>query len=162
MALYTVKKGNHFSFPALYKPFVNSVKGMARFSTLSEYDIEGVDQGDWNKLAGIAYGLRPHYNTALIGWRYNEEKNLFEVAPYYNVKGKIVQPRPEDILELKAGDLFSFTINKYGIDIFSHKGGVTIRKPSPVQHTLLNYRVVHYFGGNSPAPSDVSVNINWN
>lgn len=158
---YTVKKGNHFSgIPSTY--FTSDVCGTATFTEESKYSLSGVDQDDWNKLAGITYTLKPHYNTVLIGWRWNPNINMFQVAPYINEKGKSIQPNNNEILNVYLGDEIYFHVFKNRIYLYpSIVSSMRIIKVANFKPSLISYRVQHYFGGNQAAPSDVSVNINW-
>lgn len=159
---YTVKKNNHFSsIPNKY--FVNQVFGSAVFTEESKYLLNPVDQQDWNKLAGITYGLNPHQNTSLIGWRWNPALNLFQVAPYFNNRGSNVQPEQREILNIPAEQEFTFNIIKGAVNIYDSNLNTAKRvfKYCGIKTSFLSYRVQHYFGGNQAAPSDVSVIINW-
>lgn len=159
---YTVKKSNHFS-SVPNKFFVDKVFGSSVFTEESKYILNSVDQLDWNKLAGITYGLQPHSNTSLIGWRWNPTIQMFQVAPYFNNRGYNVQPEQHEILNIPIEQEFEFNIAKGLINIYDSNLNTAKRvfKYCDIKTSPLSYRVQHYFGGNQAAPSDVSVIINW-
>ena len=92
--IYTVEKGSHFSFPRTFK-LLNKPSVLHWQIILNDncnYIIRekggsvSRDQFDWNKLCGVFYSL---FNTrkeaAMIGWRYNIEKDKIELSPYYHI-----------------------------------------------------------------------------
>lgn len=89
--IITIKKGRHRSglnllgfFPML----VNRIKIITInfvFDPLTVYDLNGIDQQDWNKLGGIVFNpFKRNKDAILGGWRYNPATQLFDVTAYQN------------------------------------------------------------------------------
>lgn len=93
----TVKKGEHYATPRLYKFRIapDSVGWIIAFLPNFNYvlrNLDGsisVDQQDWNKTAGLMFhDFDPHVNTAMLGNRHNVESGKVEVNFYHHISRK--------------------------------------------------------------------------
>ena len=171
MKTYTVKKNRHFSFPRKVKfhKQPQEVIWNVRFDDNCNYIIKNADgsvaddQRDWNKLCGLFFSFySTMQNTAMIGWRYNVEKDNIELAPYYHVNGGRDMFPP--LLKVKRGKDFSVILH---ID-YSKKEYTWVLKKEGVtkSHTMkFTHRkkwcsyINFYFGGNRKAPQRISVQM---
>ncbi len=171
METYTIAEGNHFSFPRLFK-FTFQPREIAwkvifnedcNYVLRTETGEVSVDQKDWNKLCGSFFSLLSTRNdTAMIGWRYNIEEDLIELAPYYHVSGSRDMFPP--LLSVKRGKLVEVRLyvdwdeKTYRWTLTSEE--VTQEHEMKFSHNWkLSGFINFYFGGNMPAPQQVSVQM---
>lgn len=169
--LLTIYKGTHFSIPQSIQFFVKEVEGTATFTQDSVYDLRKSicssgnynHQVDWNKLAGISFNpIVPDSNSIMVAWRYNIDKNMFEVGPFFNVNGTRMMPFVDEILTIPMDEQFKFTTDYEGITI-SYKDK-TIFKPTPKllkPNFSTSYRISSWFGGTCVAPRTLSFIVNY-
>jgi hypothetical protein len=144
----------------------------ATFSYESLYDV-GNEQGDWNKLVGIATNPLNHAdNTAFVAWRYFN--NQIEIVPYYNINGTNNFTNDYSKI-LTSGKInndknFSFTVQcsisfLTGEITYGTKNACKVDTiPMLLQNKFKKWkssRVQPYFGGNSVPNKDVKINIEW-
>ena len=72
-------RGIHFGLEFIEYKFV--------FNGSCRYYHGEVDQGDWNKLFGLSWGV-PHAESARIAWRFVPDRDLVEIAAYPYVSGE--------------------------------------------------------------------------
>ncbi len=154
-----------FSFPRRPAFFVKNVTGSAMFTEKSIYDLQSVDQYDWNKLTGISFNfLRPDKNALMVAWRYNVVDNDFEIAPYYNVDlARILPDRATEVIKVPIGESFDFTVDYSGITLTY--GNQTVFKPIPADlptNQLTAFRIQPWFGGTSLPPNTLSLYLKLN
>jgi hypothetical protein len=108
-----------FSFPRRPAFFVKNVTGSAMFTENSIYDLQSLDQYDWNKLTGISFNfLRPDTNALMVVWRYNVAENVFEIAPYYNVDlARILPDENTEVIKVPIGQSFDFAVDYSGVTL---------------------------------------------
>jgi hypothetical protein len=173
MQVYTIKKGRHFSFPRQSKSWQNmeEVVWNVRFLDNSKYSfppIEGKidrDQYDWNKLCGVYFNFwNTRDDSAMIGWRYNPETELIELAPYYHVDGSRDMFKP--IMYVSPGTLIKLHLvidrSNKSYDWTLQANNQTAVHSFPFTHERKKSSVIQfYFGGNRTAPQDVSAEIRF-
>lgn len=162
---FVIFKWIPFSFPRKPAFFVKNVTGTAMFTEKSIYDLQSVDQYDWNKLTGISFNFfRPDKNALMVAWRYNVADNDFEIAPYYNVDlARILPAEPGEVIKVPIGETFSFTVDYSGITLTY--GNQTIFKPIPTDlhpNQLTAFRIQPWFGGTSLPPNTLSLYLKTN
>ena len=162
--LQTIYKGTHFTIPNNFGFFIQRVSGSATFTPNTTYDLGDSDQWDWNKLTGIAFTpLEPDRDSAMVGWRYNLETQVFEIAPFYNVNKVRILPNENplspgyEVVSVPADQSFTYTVDYTGVTI--SYGDRTVFKPYPeglTPNVWTAARVSGWFGGNRAAPRTVS------
>lgn len=166
---YVIFKYIPFSFPRTPAFFVKNVTGSSMFTEKSVYDLQSVDQYDWNKLTGISFNLfHPDQNALMVAWRYNVADKDFEIAPYYNVDfARILpneQPGPQsEVINVPIGQSFNFAVDYSGITLTY--GNQTVFKPIPADlhpNQLTAFRIQPWFGGTSPPPNTLSLYLKTN
>lgn len=172
MKKITIKKGNHLSISQpLSIPCVLPKESCYIFSFTQEskYILNDGDQQDWNKLIGYSVGLLPtngirpaHYNSIRVGWSYDPIKDCFLVSPYWYDQGKRMYHEPHEALTVKTNEEFV-------VEFYKHSNGVFILQIENLKSGRMSsaaislssnfgYLLPPYFGGNKPAPNDISYN----
>ena len=145
------------AFPPTLPFRKTKVECQITFDENCEYDHGDVDQYDWNKLVGLKTKyLDPHYCTAMIGHRWNIEKQVHEMNVYTH--DVILYPESPSnrfmgpvIHEIPSGG----TVN-VSIEAEYDKWIVTVGDFSseyPKSHFRRKcYLIRDYFGGTKPPP----------
>lgn len=156
--LITIFKGTNFSLPQRLWPWVKQVNGDATFTDKTVYDLNNVDQYDWNKLTGISFTpWRTDTDAIMVAWRYNVQTQEFEIGPYFNVATARIMPSPSEIISVPIGQTFDFAVDYQGIKLTY--GDTTVYKPTPADlhpNCLTAFRISSWFGGTSVAPKTIS------
>ena len=163
---HSIDSGKHSSSPIstqiLWK---NSfLSGYAYFDSSSIYHLPNVDSLDWNKLIGYKLDWNSVPNHAsMVGWRYNQKNNTFEICPYFNNEG-IVFPDEDQILKLELGEPFYYEVSLNGKNAYIRIENqyLEIYKEIELKKAWLYTSVSPWFGGTSKAPNDIKVYINQN
>lgn len=155
----TVLKGTNLGLPPAIAPLVRRVTGNATFTADSIYDLKNVDQYDWNKLTGIGFSIPANIDSIQIGWRYNLDSELFEIAPVFNVDDTRVLPSPAEIISVPLGQRFSFDVDYQGITLRYGEAKVFKATPAELPTSWFSFRTWTWFGGTSPAPRTLSLLI---
>lgn len=160
---YTVNSGDHNSTPFYFKGYVGecNINASAYFTENSVYNLNSVDQLDWNKLDGfkLDYNGVPNH-AAMVAWRYNVIDSIFEIAPYFNNNG-LVLPDTNEIIKVKPYEIFYYNVSLNGKNSsisITHKL-VTITKSRVLRNAFAFTRVSAWFGGNMTAPNKVELFI---
>jgi hypothetical protein len=163
---YTIKKGSHSS-GFRFCPVVNKkqMSVLVKFDVSCRYELQGEDQKDWNKLFGWSY-LRHQDNSVRVVWRYNENRNDIEVAPYLHSRGKIIFPNESQIICI-AIDCFTCidlidTGDQYLVITDMGLGDNTevcssMMPLNGIRKFPVGYKLYPYFGGNQTAPHDINI-----
>jgi hypothetical protein len=156
--LITIYKGTHFVIPNRWALWVTKDSGGATFTANSAYDLKGVDQLDWNKLAGITFTpWRPDRNSSMVVWRYNLQDGTYEVGPFFNVDFRYVFPTVDEIITVPADQSFTYSVDYDGISVTY--GDRTVSKSTPADlkpNFWTSARVTGWFGGSEVAPRTIS------
>jgi hypothetical protein len=157
----TITKGTNNPNPYHGYGLVANQKGISsrvRFNDSAKYNLNSRDQFDWNKTFGLNGSQSG--TECRWGWRWNVAKNCLELYPYIRNNGSIHfddnlifsnVPLNEYLnlkIEIKA-DRYVFTYNGQCKEI---PVILTGKYNSTCQYNAL------WFGGNSPAPQQVTVN----
>lgn len=128
------------------------------------YDLEGVDQDDWNKLFGLGFYPYPAHKAAvMVAWRYNKTTKLIELTHYINdpKKGRTYLKTPLMCIALETPVII--TIKKKGDFIyfyfFSQEKECLIIYQHSNFWSFFNYPLGVYFGGNKKAPQDIHISV---
>lgn len=155
MNSYTVKKGKHsfqpMPFPKIWTGTKKAFGGTASFSESCIYDWgNDKDQKDFNKLCGAALSLfaPKHWNSAMIGWRWNPQRSVFEVAPYFNRKKAVIIG---DIISVQPNEEFTFLISQNGkqwtTTLVTADGNSSTKTVDYAINSALTTNVHAWFGG---------------
>jgi hypothetical protein len=162
--LITIYKGTHFVIPNRWALWVTKDSGGATFTADSAYDLKGVDQLDWNKLAGITFTpWRPDRNSSMVVWRYNLQNGTYEVGPFFNVDFRYVFPTADEIITVPVDQSFTYLVDYDGISVTY--GDRTVSKSTPADlkpNFWTSARVTGWFGGSEVAPRTISYYQNRN
>jgi hypothetical protein len=121
------------------------------------------DDEDANKLFGVSFTLNPHKESARVGWYYNSEINKFILVAYCYVNSRrIVEflgefnmfDMPNVRIDFKKGG-YVFTVKELLKDD-TVRGLVRISK---WHRKTIGYKLGVYFGGNNPAPHDITLKL---
>lgn len=163
---YTIKAGQHNStlWPRLWVDESSwDVKGM--FTESCIYNLNSFDQLDWNKLFGVGYGFNHMQNSARWGWRWNLTTELFELAPFCHVNGKMVMDEP--VMVVEPNQHFTLAITDTGVSwkFWCGKDGFNAdSEAGEVLHDKLprwGFRLFPYVGGNNPAKHNMTIKLDW-
>jgi hypothetical protein len=164
-----IKKGKHRDFVQFKPVFTNRLMIVeVIFTEASKYRLPGVDQHDWNKLAGVYWLPGIHKTSARIVWRYVPNKNGFQLALYcYHDGIRAITEFPEIIApgELVRLHMMFYCIrgSKY-VCLRLYREAVSsltgLRSFQTQVQQRLSWRNIGfctspYFGGNNPAPQDI-------
>jgi len=154
---FTIRQGQHYCDQNSLKSVRTSeMKFMAKFDNSAIYQtVIPENQYDINKLWGFSEGINNQYNSARIGWSWNN--NALRLYGYVYAKG--VRHMQEitsvsigtDItcsIQL-AGNAYLFTVNSFSISL---PRGVSTTQAS-------GYQQYPYFGGDETAPHLITIMI---
>lgn len=155
--LYTIRTGNHYCDQNTLKSVRTSeMKFVAKFDNSAIYQsVLPENQYDVNKLWGFSEGFNNQYNSARIGWSWNN--NALRLYGYVYANGvryfEEITPVALDSdinCSIKlAGNTYIFTVNNSTISL--------PRGPSSSQAS--GYQQYPYFGGNETAPHLITIQI---
>jgi len=136
------------------------------FTDQARYILPGVDQQDWNKLAGLSFNLfSNHVHSVMVGWRFNPEIDRFELGFYYHVDGNRVIRRDAEGSEVFAVSPVAGMLRvRFEVYDFLGKVETSIETDAGIVRdevgirTSRRSRVINtWFGGNRSAPNDIYI-----
>ena len=140
-----------------------SFDGVASFDLSCWYNSLGVDNLDWNKLAGVYryFDGFKDVNSFILAWRPDTKVyGAFELCLYENI-AKANAPHESAIYKVQAGQTFRFSLDeingKYSLYIENTLLG-TQENPRPYKTIG---KVGGWFGGNRKAPHEMRVYMNF-
>ena len=151
----THRQGRHRAHPYRLKiGFFDKLDFSVTFDEAAKYEHGDHDQMDWNKLCGISFHLfTSHKNSAMVGWRYEPITGVFQLNAYYHVDGQVQYTNTLQRVE-------PCETVKGSISVFSDRVAVEIGFATHLQKfdrlRKLRRRIWPWFGGNKPAPKDVT------
>lgn len=157
---------NRHDFTPSPLPFpgeARSFDGVAYFDPSCWYNTLGVDNADWNKLAGVYKfsDIVKNRNAFILAWRPDIKiRDVFELVLYENIQGANV-PHESAIYKVKANERFTFSLDE-----------IDGRYSLYINNTLLGtqqndhkYRTIGkisaWFGGNRGAPNTMYIYMNF-
>lgn len=169
---WVFKKGRHHANHLAGERLVSKpeiLRWRARFDANSRYilrDKNGKieeDQYDWLKLHGMTFTpLRTMYNTTMIGWRYNVEKDSFELNAYFHQGGqrffndKFIRVAPNEGFETEIR--LDYTAKTITVSVITPRGILSESRAYPYKRFRSKVFLIHpFFGGTSAAPHRVSL-----
>jgi len=154
---YIIQEGQHFCTP---NPFVTTTDSQLSFIAVFDSSCiytttDPVNQDDINKLFGFSDCNTQHIeNSARIGWRWS--KDSLRLFGFVHNNGNIIY-KEITTAEIKGNincniicekDSYRFTVN-----------GKSITLPRNCSGNFNRYKLYPYFGGNEPAPHNVTVKL---
>jgi hypothetical protein len=165
--LLTIQLGKHRPRPKRFGVYFNrkSFKYRVKFLNSCVYTLP---EDDINKLFGFGYfswklflGKTPHHiDSARVGWRYNGLSQKIELFLYCYVNG---YRRIEHIYNLGINTYYDIELiqhpNRYVLSVIDSTGGLYGRPVYYSHNKKLQYLLWGYFGGNEPAPHEMSYEL---
>ena len=155
--LYTILAGQHSSDKSFFKSVkVTNMNFIAKFDNSAIYQsVIPENQYDINKLYGFSEGLNHQYNSARIGWAYNDGAlRLYAYA--YNRGVRASQEITSVAIGTDvacrisvSGNLYIFTVNNVS---------VTLSRANSTS-SASGYQLYPYFGGDEVAPQNIYISI---
>lgn len=163
---FTFHTGKHRPWPLYWLgwfPLLCGHKLLRRrvtFTHDTKYQLPPADQPDHNKLFGLSF-LRPHWNSARFGWRYDPVKDKFILSAYCYLNGQRIM---EDLCECSAWHYYDcelmITEPDYLFRVLNEKGDVLARTAISKGHNKkLALLLGPYFGGNNAAPKTLTLSL---
>lgn len=154
---FTIQQGEHYCDQnSLRSVRTSEMKFMAKFDNSAIYQtVIPENQYDINKLWGFSEGFNNQYNSARIGWSWNNDALRLYGYVYANGVRHMQEISPVAIgtdvsCSIKlAGNTYLFTVN--GVSISLPRG------PSATQAS--GYQQYPYFGGDETAPHLITIMI---
>tara|TARA_R110000751_G_scaffold298951_2_gene409205 strand:- start:522 stop:1031 length:510 start_codon:yes stop_codon:yes gene_type:complete len=143
----------------------NIAQKYVTFDKSSIYQFRTEDQYDINKLFGLSYGLH-HTNSARFGWRsLGKFSTKIEILAYCYVDGKRVESDDDLLVTLvNINEEYRYQLitdyDNYGFVVYNNKNEIVGSKFIPHNKLpLWGYKLYPYFGGNNPAPHDITIKM---
>jgi len=154
---YTIIKGQHSSDKSVFKSVkVTSMNFIAKFDNSAIYQtVIPENQYDINKLYGFSEGFNHQYNSARIGWAYND--GALRLYAYAYNKGVRAS---QEITTVSIGTEISCSISVSGNTyIFTvNNTRVTLPRANSTA-SASGYQLYPYFGGDEVAPQNIYISI---
>jgi hypothetical protein len=156
---FVVKKGDHYANPRMVESLQSqTLIFQARFNSTAKYDLENASsQSNINKLFGFADCNSLHHdNSARFGWAWYHDRLEIYAYCYVNSQRKsqfigVVNLNEYNRYEIQiTNDNYIFKLN--------NETPYTVQRGNTCKEGLY-YMLWPYFGGDAPAPHDVSVDI---
>ena len=169
---WVIKKGHQHANHLLGERFLSKpeiLRWQVRLDSNARYilrDKNGKideDQFDWLKLHGITFTpLHPMHNTAMIGWRYNVEKDSFELNAYFHQQGKrffdenFICVAPNEVFNTEIR--LNYATRKIIISIRTARGNLSATYQYHYKRFPNRAFFIHpFFGGTSKAPHRIVI-----
>ena len=155
--LYTIAQGQHSSDKSVLKSVrVSSMNFIAKFDNSAIYQsVNPENQYDINKLYGFSEGFNHQYNSARIGWAYNDGAlRLYAYAYNNGVRAS------QEITTVSIGTDISCSISVSGnLYLFTVNNSTVSLSRANSTATASGYRLYPYFGGDEVAPHNIRIQI---
>lgn len=165
--IFTHHKGKHRArplywwcwWPLLFNPV--TIARRVTFDFTARYDHPGTyDDEDVNKLFGVAF-LRPHRNSARFGWRYDPAAKKIILYAYCYANGK---REIGDLCTVVANHFYDcvIKIHRAGYDfiVYNENGEeIAFEYYERANANKLGWLLGPYFGGNRPAPHEITIKM---
>jgi len=154
---FTIRQGQHYCDQNSLKSVRTSeMKFMAKFDNSAIYQtVIPENQYDINKLWGFSEGINNQYNSARIGWSWNNE--ALRLYGYVYAKGV---RHMQEITSVSIGTDIACSIKLAGNTYLFTVNGVSISLPRGLSTTQASgYQQYPYFGGNETAPHLITIMI---
>lgn len=155
---YLIRKGNNFSDQTGFRSVTvnGTMSFMARFDQSAIYTtIDPVNQFDINKLWGFSEGLSNSFNSARVGWAYNN--GALRLYGYVYARGV---RHSREITTVSIGTDINCSIRLNGSSYVFTVNGVSVSLPRGTTTTRASgLQQYPYFGGDERAPQDIRIQV---
>ncbi len=154
---FTIRQGQHYCDQNTLKSVRTSeMKFMAKFDNSAIYQtVVPENQYDINKLWGFSEGINNQYNSARIGWSWNND--ALRLYGYVYTKGV---RHMQEITSVSIGAEITCAIKLAGNTYLFTVNGVSISLPRGLSTTQASgYQQYPYFGGDETAPHLITIMI---
>jgi hypothetical protein len=129
-----------------------TVNFVFKFYESAKYQLDSVNQRDWNKLIGFTQLGRETYNSCRIAWRwYNDSLQL---TYYVHDKGSTIKTEYA-FWNVNLNELNNGTIKDLNDEYYLEVNGIGIYiKKSSIYDRYFSYP---YFGGDKTAPDKIKI-----
>ena len=154
---YTIRQGQHYCDQNTLKAVTTSeMNFVAKFDNSAIYQtILPDNQYDINKLWGFSEGFDHQYNSARIGWSWNNDAlRLYAYAYANGIRYS------EEITPVLIGTDINCSIRPVGNTYVFSVNGISVSLPrGPSTSTASGYQLYPYFGGDETAPHTITILI---
>jgi len=162
--LYICKAGQH-DFKPSPVPFPFAAKtmtGWARLDSSCWYNDLGVDNMDWNKLAGVYRwsDVMKNKNSFILAWRPDPIRNVFQLCLYENIDGAN-RPHESAIYKVNAMQGFSFWFAESNGFYILFVGGTFLGEQDNDKPFKTVGKISAWFGGNRTRDYDMSLQMDF-
>lgn len=155
---YTIKKGAHYADPTAYRPATFSeLRFLVQFDSSAVYQtVSAENQYDINKLYGFSDNDSEHHLfSARFGWRWSD--GALRLFAYVYNAGVLTW---RELATINIGDSLECSIHVSGNEYIFYYGDRWVSMPrESTTPAAQGYMLYPYFGGDEPAPQDISINI---
>lgn len=154
---YTIPAGSHFTTGSTFQPLDQSViRFKARFDSSAIYQTrDSGNQADINKLYGMADCNSAHQqNSARFGWRWFE--NSLQIWAYAYVNGERKMSFITSV-PLNSASTYELALGASSYDFKVDSSIVSLPRHCSARYS--GYKLYPYFGGDEPAPHDITIII---
>ena len=154
---YTIRKGQHYCDQSTFKLVKTSkMNFIAKFDNSAIYQTINPDnQYDINKLYGFSEGWNHEYNSARIGWAWNDGALRLYAYAYNNGVRE-----SKEITRVAIGVDINCSIAVSGYNyVFTVNGTVVTLARAASTLVASGYQLYPYFGGDEVAPHDINILI---
>jgi hypothetical protein len=162
----TIHKGKHRAWPPSFGLFYDlpDMERVVEFDITAKYDFGTNDNDDVNKLFGWGYlnGLH-HTDSVRFGWNWSLETGKVSLFAYCYVNKKriiipicLVETNYKYLLQIeKIGKNYLFTVLDAGMRYRNYGSTEVVF----THNKNIGYKLGCFFGGNNPAPHDITIKI---
>jgi hypothetical protein len=155
---YLIRKGNNFCDQTGFRSVTvnGAMNFMAKFDQSAIYTtIDPLNQFDINKLWGFSEGFSNSFNSARVGWAYNN--GALRLYGYVYAKGV---RHSREITTVAIGSDVSCSIRLNGSSYVFTVNGVSVSLPRGTTTTRASgLQQYPYFGGDERAPQDIRIQV---
>ena len=155
--LYTIPAGQHSSDKSVIKSVkVTTMNFVAKFDNSVIYQsVIPENQYDINKLYGFSEGFNHQYNSARIGWAYNDGALRLYAYAYNN---GVREYREITTVTIGTEVSCSISVSRFLYTFTVNNVSVTLPRANSTT-TASGYQLYPYFGGDEVAPQNIYISI---
>ena len=161
--IFRIPAGKHRARPLRFGLWWNKkdFTWKVHFTNSCRYNLQGEDQRDINKLCGVGYLPGHHTDSARFGWRYLANQDKIELLAYCYVNGHRAI-KSIALCRINAFYKVQLLIGKSSYIFMAIDDNGKCIGSSTVKYyhrRKLQYRLGTFFGGNKPAPHNITIEL---